>query len=359
MKPFRWMLLGSTLLCLLLFSACQSCRHQYESVVTPPTTGEGGYTTHTCKICGNSYTDAATPPKYSSGLSYRVNPDQKTCTITGMGTCRDADVRIPPKINNHWVTAIGGKAFSGVSEMTSIQIPTTVNSIGTRAFFGCTGLTEFTIPSSVKDIGSHLFQNATHLTTVYYDSNVSSEGFPFASGNVTKVVFTGKGIPANVCRDAVSLKEVVIPEGISHIGTAAFKGCENLVSVSLPSTLTSIAGAAFQDCAALAAVTLPDSVSSVGWFAFDGCKSLTAVTLPKSLTFLGGGVFRNCKALSSVSLPIGVVSLLNHSFDGCTKLTSLSYQGSKAQWEKIKKEDSWNSDTGNYTVQCGDGNLSK
>lgn len=35
--------------------------HQYESVVTPPTCIEDGYTTHTCKVCKDSYTDSITP----------------------------------------------------------------------------------------------------------------------------------------------------------------------------------------------------------------------------------------------------------------------------------------------------------
>ncbi len=36
--------------------------HDYEDVVTPPTTTEGGYTTHTCKDCGHSYVDSHTDP---------------------------------------------------------------------------------------------------------------------------------------------------------------------------------------------------------------------------------------------------------------------------------------------------------
>ncbi len=34
------------------------CEHSYESVVTPPTCVNGGYTTHTCTLCGDEYTDS-------------------------------------------------------------------------------------------------------------------------------------------------------------------------------------------------------------------------------------------------------------------------------------------------------------
>jgi hypothetical protein len=47
------------------------CSHNYESVVTPPTCAESGYTTHTCPSCGDSYTDSYTDPTghlYENGI---------------------------------------------------------------------------------------------------------------------------------------------------------------------------------------------------------------------------------------------------------------------------------------------------
>ena len=37
------------------------CKHEWNSVVTDPTCGEAGYTTHTCSVCGSSYTDNEVP----------------------------------------------------------------------------------------------------------------------------------------------------------------------------------------------------------------------------------------------------------------------------------------------------------
>ena len=37
------------------------CAHSYDSVITPPTCVNGGYTTHTCSLCGDNYTDSETP----------------------------------------------------------------------------------------------------------------------------------------------------------------------------------------------------------------------------------------------------------------------------------------------------------
>lgn len=61
---------------------CETCKktytrelpavgHSYESVVTPPTETEQGYTTHTCTACGDSYVDSYTAPKTPETL-YRL-----------------------------------------------------------------------------------------------------------------------------------------------------------------------------------------------------------------------------------------------------------------------------------------------
>jgi hypothetical protein len=50
--------------------------HKYNSVVTPPTKTEGGYTTHTCTVCNDSYIDSFTDAIGSSGLSYEVNANE-------------------------------------------------------------------------------------------------------------------------------------------------------------------------------------------------------------------------------------------------------------------------------------------
>ena len=51
------------------------------------------------------------------------------------------------------VTSIGGDAFFGCRDLTTITIPNSVTSIGSEAFADCSGLTSITIPSSVTSIG--------------------------------------------------------------------------------------------------------------------------------------------------------------------------------------------------------------
>ena len=46
-------------------------------------------------------------------------------------------------------------------------------------------------------------------------------------------------------------------------------------------------------------------------------------------------------------------------FYGCSSLTDIIYNGTKAEWQKITKGDEWTWSTGDITVHCTDGDLTK
>lgn len=48
--------------------------------------------------------------EYSKGLTFASNGDG-TCSVSGIGTCTDTDVKIPPVYNEEKVTGIGDCAF--------------------------------------------------------------------------------------------------------------------------------------------------------------------------------------------------------------------------------------------------------
>ena len=70
--------------------------------------------------------------------------------------------------------------------------------------------------------------------------------------------------------------EVVIPGGVTSIGTGAFSGCSGLTSVTIPDGVTSIGDMAFFDCNSLASVTIPNSITSIETQAFFNCGKLWA-----------------------------------------------------------------------------------
>lgn len=125
-----------------------------------------------------------------------------------------------------------------------------------------------------------------------------------------------------------NLSSVSIPNSVTTIGYQAFYGCNSLASVSIPNSVTSIGYHAFSGCSSLASASIPSSVTRIGYHAFQNCSSLTSVTIPGSLTTIERGVFYGCSNLSFVSIPSSVTSIGSEAFQGCSSLTSISIPNS-------------------------------
>jgi len=66
------------------------------------------------------------------------------------------------------------------------------------------------------------------------------------------------------------------------------------------STFTSIEDYAFFRCSNLVSITIPASVTTIGEGVFRNCTSLTSITIPNSVTTIGGDAFAGCSGLVSV-----------------------------------------------------------
>ena len=125
-----------------------------------------------------------------------------------------------------------------------------------------------------------------------------------------------------------SVKQVIIGDGVTTIGSSAFSDCDSLTSVTIPNSVTTIGSSAFELCFSLTSVTIPNSVTTIGSSAFAGCSSLTSVTIPNSVTTIGHGAFYGCSSLTSVTIGNSVTEIGYYAFSGCSSLTSVTIPNS-------------------------------
>lgn len=254
------------------------------------------------------------------------------------------DVEIPSG-----VTCIGFQAFAWRDGLTSVTIPDSVTSIGNLAFVGCKSLTSVTIPDSVSSIGDSAFYNCSSLKSVMIGSGVVSIGksafyncgslmsltIPDGVTSIGNSAFFGTGYFNNnsnwiddvfyIGKSLIKVRSSIsgnceIRPGTTNIAEAAFEGCSNLTSVTIPDSVTSIGGLAFCRCFELSSVTIPDGVTSIGSYTFCSCISLKSVTIPNNVISIGASAFDWCASLTNVTIPASVISVGDGAFAACGKL---------------------------------------
>ena len=165
-------------------------------------------------------------------------------------------------------------------------------------------------------------------TVVVIPEKVSSNGKIYYVIGITEEAFKG-------CSEILSLS---IPGSIKFIGKDAFSGCSHLNKVIAPD-ISAWCSIEFEKCddsdsnplgishhlykdenTEYIDVTLPESVIKISSYAFWGCEGITKLEIPNSTQSIGEGAFGSCSNLKSVVLGTDITKLSNYAFKDCVKL---------------------------------------
>ena len=241
--------------------------------------------------------------------------------------------------------------FERGSKLTTIKGGYTSYNINCYGVFAnCAALTSIEIPSNVETIEAAAFKGCTSLTRVVFEDGsnlkIIKGGYDHMFEHLNYGAFT----------DCTTLKSITIPASVEIIDISAFYGCSQLQTVYFEanSNLKEIAGVsdrephgAFSNCTALSAIEIPSNVTTIGVAAFYGCSNLQRITFkePSMLNSLndGGnnsfamgyeyGTFAKCTSLTTIEIPANVERLHNPMFSQCSNLTTISFaKGSKLKY---------------------------
>lgn len=133
----------------------------------------------------------------------------------------DGFAKVDKIIIGEGITYIGNRAFARFTDLSEIELPSTLESIGEYAFARCIDLISVSFPDSVSDIGEGAFYGCYYLK----DINIPEEV---------------KVISHYMFDSCFCLNEIKLPDSLEAIGNRAFYNCESLQSIVLPENLNSI-----------------------------------------------------------------------------------------------------------------------
>ena len=172
-------------------------------------------------------------------------------------------------------------SFSGVVPNVALDLGTSVG-VSAEVSTATSGTCGENLTWELDSEGTLTISGSGEMENYHYDYYTNSYDSPFY--------------------DRSDIKKVIICDGVTSIGYAAFYYCTSLESVTIPDSVTSIGDNAFYYCTSLESVTIPDSVTSIDVFAFSSCSSLKSITIPDSVTSIGYGSFSSCSSLKSITI---------------------------------------------------------
>ena len=176
---------------------------------------------------------------FEGDFGFEVNSRTQKATVVEF-TGNDTVVSVPGSYSGYPVTKVAASAFSGNSNITIMNLPTSIKTIESGSFESCKALREIYFPSTIENLGSNVCLNCNSLETVELSAKITS---------IPQFAFAG----------CVSLTSISVNETISSIGKNAFQYCSSLENVNLPKNVNTISEYAF-DHSGICELTIPDSV---------------------------------------------------------------------------------------------------
>lgn len=256
------------------------------------------------KNSSNSKTDKNTPPivwtdlEPSNGLEFESNGDG-TCTLVGIGICKDTDIVIPVESpDGETVTLIGEYALYDLEDVDSVTFVNYNYEIDEYAFeYG--EFSTLNIIGGSPLINKSAFSSCEDLTSILFsDCNIQFEEYAFFDcGKDADVTFSNcTGIIGEYAFQYSDFINLTISNCTFEIEKSAFSSCEDLTSIRFTDSTIEADEYAFFSCGDSAMVEMKNCSLIFDDRAFQ-YSSFDSLEITGSKAEMGESVFSSCEDL--------------------------------------------------------------
>lgn len=221
-----------------------------------------------------------------------------------------------------WITE---NAFQNCYSLKAVVLPQGSN-IGSYGFDSCRTLQYFSFGYGLQTIEGNAFICCYSLKYAYVAGvDVWGEAFRESGVEAATIGKANATLGGAIFYNCQSLRNAKVYEITDTVHVySLFEGCSSLSEIILPSGLTRIGSKFCKACFSLTKIQLPSSLTSIEYDAFSGCNALQELTLPNNLLTIGSYAFAYCTGLRfTLTIPSFVTEIASSAFTGVLYIFTL------------------------------------
>lgn len=255
--------------------------------------------------CGGDDDSALTETvRYTVTFNYAGGGENETVEIIEGGTVAEPDAPVRDGyIFVYWIGS-DGKEWDFASETVKSNVTLTAKWIEASSVFAYEAVDNGAVITAMK---------SEYSETVRVPHSI----------NGLTVIGIGEGVFDGKTSNEIS--SVTVPDTVTSIGKNAFRNCTG-IEIKLEGLLTYVGENAFFGCDGLTAVSFGEGLTEISAQAFSGCTALEELSFPSTLEKIEENAFEDCSALVFIVM-YGKTKVGNSAFIGCETLATVYYYG--------------------------------
>lgn len=223
------------------------------------------------------------------------------------------------KVTIRGVTSVGSYAFKDCSKITEVALSTSTSSIGTYAFVGCIGLDIVNFEGNSVSFGANCFSGV--VCEMWYPSakSWSSSVRKDYGGTLTWRAITASGYCGKDARWA-----------LDNTGTLLVVGSGAMTSYSSSTSPWNSNGSSIKE------VIIGNRITSVGTYAFYNYPSIKSITIGEKVATISSAAFSKCTGVNTITFLGNAPSISSNSFNSITAIAY--YPIGDTSWTSAKRQ---------------------